>query len=483
MSRESYYVTTPIYYINDVPHVGHAYTTYAADTLARYYRARNRETFFLTGTDENSQKTVEAATAAGTETVAFTDTMSKRWVETWQRLGIECSRFIRTTEPEHRKAVEKFLKKLEASGAIHKGVYEGWYCEACEEFKRDEDLTPDGCCPLHPNRKVKRLSEENYFFALSRYQHLLLEHYREHPDFVQPPKRMNEVRRFVEGGLADLSVSRAGRTWGIPLPMDPTHRVYVWVDALINYLTGVGYAASDRMPFWPADAHLIGKDIVKFHAVIWPAMLMAAGVALPKAVVAHGFFTVDGQKISKSLGNAIDPLVLADKYGSDALRYFLLREIPFGSDGDFSEAKLKERYTADLANGFGNLLSRVSTMIAQYLDGGITGTPGEEIQTTVGHLRLSVETLVERYQFSQVLEACWKFIAELDGRIQTEKPWELAKAKDRRKLTHVLAELHFGVTELTKLLGPFLPQTTAKALVHFTGKRVTKVPPLFPRLT
>lgn len=477
-----YYVTTPIYYINDVPHVGHAYTTFAADTLARFYRARGRDAFFLTGTDENSQKTVEAAQAAGRPIGAFTNSMSKRWRETWQQLGIDFSRFIRTTEDEHRQAVEKFLKKLEAAGAIHKGVYEGWYCEGCEEFKRDEDLLPGGFCRLHPNRKAKRLSEENYFFALSRYAQPLLEHYSRHPDFVQPTERRNEVRRFVEGGLSDLSISRPGKSWGIPLPLDPTHRVYVWVDALINYLTGVGFASSDRMPYWPADVHLIGKDILKFHAVIWPAMLMAAGIELPRAVVAHGFFTIEGQKISKSLGNAIDPLVLADKYGSDALRYFLLREIPFGSDGDFSEAKLKERYTGDLSNGYGNLLSRVSTMVAQYLDGKVTGKPGNELRDSVAALESELEVAVGRYRFSDALEAAWRFIARLDRKIQETKPWEMAKTGKSDQLVHVLSELHFGVTRLTELLTPFLPEAVAKALPVLTAKKVVKLPPLFPRI-
>ncbi|MCK4600851.1 MAG: methionine--tRNA ligase, partial [Phycisphaerae bacterium] len=370
-----FYVTTPIYYVNAEPHVGHAYSTIVADALARWHRLRGDDTFFLTGLDENSAKTVEAAREQGFEDVQkYADAMAEKWVGAWKALGITNDDFIRTTQERHHKNVEELFKKLKESGDVYKGTYEGLYCEGCEAYLTESDLE-DGKCSLH-RQEPKRIKEENYFFKLSKYQDRILAHIEKHPEFIQPETRRNEVLGFIRGGLKDISISRPGLEWGIKVPGDPEQTVWVWFDALVNYLL-----PRDR---WPADVHIVAKDILRFHCVIWPGMLLAAGLKIPERIFVHGFMTVDGKKISKSLGNAIDPLYLAGRYSADALRSFLIREISFGQDGDFSERALQTRLNTELADVLGNFAHRVLTFISGRFDGKVPdGKVDSELEAEV----------------------------------------------------------------------------------------------------
>ena len=459
-----FFVTTPIYYVNDIPHIGHAYATFAADILARYHRQKGDETFFLTGTDENSQKTVLAAQAQGKEIKVYTDTLARKWADTWKRLGISNDDFIRTTEPRHRKVVEEIFKKINQNGDLYKGRYEGLYCVGHEAFLKEDDLDEKGLCPDHKT-KPDYITEENYFFKLSKYQELLLKHFQNNPGFVQPTERYNEVVKFIEGGLQDISVTRQTQKWGIPAPNDPKQVIYVWFDALINYI-------SADPTKWPADLHIIGKDILRFHAVIWPAMLLSAGHPLPKKIFAHGFFTVDGEKISKSLGNAIDPIKISEEYGTDALRYFLFKEIPFGNDGDFSFERLREVYNSDLANGLGNLLSRVAKLAETS---GLTVEKSEKTDFDP-----KIGGLIETLKFQEALVAIWQKITKVDRQIDQTKPWELIK-KDNQRQKQVLDSLVTQIREIQTLLVPFLPETSEKIANQFSGPKVKSEKPLFPR--
>lgn len=363
-----FFVTTPIYYINDVPHLGHFYTTLAVDVLARYHGLKREEVIFSTGTDENSQKTVNAAKKAGRDLEEYTDEMAARWKKTWDALGIQYSDFIRTTEPRHIKAVEKFTRTVLDKGDIYKGHYEGLYCVDCESFKQEGELV-EGCCLEH-KKPVEKRSEESYFFKLSRYGDELLNYYEKNPNFLCPESLRNEMIEFIKRGLKDISITRKGAEWGISFPDDPEYKLWVWFDALVNYLTVAGYGGSeDYKNIWPADLHLVGKEIFRFHAIIWPAMLMSAGIEPPRRIFGHGFFTIEGEKMSKTRGNVVDPVALSEKYGRDAVRYYLLREVPFGQDGDFSEARLIERYNSDLADNLGNLLSRITKICEDNFDG------------------------------------------------------------------------------------------------------------------
>lgn len=467
--NKKFFITTPIYYINDVPHVGHAYATFAVDILARYHRALGDKTFFLTGTDEYSQKTVLAAQKARKDIKVYTDELASKWQDTWKRLGISNDDFIRTTQPRHKKVVEEIFKKIDKNGDLYKGEYDGLYCVGHEAFLKEEDLDEKGLCPDHKT-KPEHLAEENYFFRLSKYQKPLLKHFKENPDFVQPPERYNEVVKFIEGGLQDISVTRATQKWGIPAPNDPTQVIYVWFDALINYI-------SANPKWWPADLHIIGKDILRFHAVIWPAMLISAGYSLPKKIFAHGFFTVNGEKISKSLGNAIDPIKIAEEYGTDALRYFLFKQIPFGNDGDFSFEKLREVYNADLANGLGNLVARVAKLCETA-----------NLSVGVRHLGSKItfdkkyQAAVENLRFQEALAAIWQKITKIDRQIDKEKPWGLIK-KDNQKAQVVLKDLVEQLRQIQPLLVPFLPETAEKIEKQFKGPKIKSAKPLFPRIT
>lgn len=468
-----YYITTPIYYINDKPHIGHAYTTIAADVLARYHRGLGQEVFFLTGTDENSQKTVTAATAADKPLKQYTDEMASHWQQMWDTLGISYDRFIRTTEPEHAKSVLELVDRVKASGDIYKGKYKGLYCEGCEAFYRPDDLV-GGKCPIH-HTQPQQLEEENYFFKLSKYQEPLLKHIKENPSFIAPESRRNEVIAFIERGLEDFSVSRAGKNWGIPWPGDKDQVVYVWFDALANYLSGIGFGKKSFDEWWPANLHLVGKDIIKFHCIYWPAMLLSAKIELPVSVFAHGFFTLDGQKISKSLGNAIDPTQLAGPYGIDALRYYLLSEIPFGGDGEFNHERFAIVYETELANELGNLVQRVATMIMKY-QGGSVGQVGE-----FAHDVEMYHDAMTHNRFDKALAVVWDLIRGLNQYIDEEKPWKLA-GEDMEQLQKVLSHAVVDLEQIGTLLMPFMPTSAEKIIKTFQGGEVnTDIGIIFPK--
>jgi len=445
-----FYITTPIYYINDVPHVGHAYTAVVADVIARWHRLKGDDTFFLTGLDENSAKTIEAAKKQGAKDIqAYADSMAKKWLRAWKVLNISNDDFIRTTEERHRKNVTNFFKKIYERGDIYKGVYEGLYCEGCEAYLTEADLV-DGKCQLHKT-KPKHIKEENYFFKLSKYSNQILEHIEANPEFIQPEGRRNEVTSFIKQGLKDVSVSRPGLEWGIKLPIDEKQTIWVWFDALINYL-----APKDR---WPADAHLIAKDILRFHCIIWPGMLLSAGYKLPKRIFAHGFLTANGHKIGKSLGNVIDPVYLAEKYSADVLRYYLVREISFGQDGDFSEKSLNTRLNDELADIFGNFAHRVLTFTNDRFDSKVpNGKPDKKLESELGKKIDEIEKLLEELKVTQALEKIIS-IAKLGNEyFQSCKPWEAAKTNPQKA-----ADCLFNCINLVKVLcialSPFMPST------------------------
>jgi len=445
-----FYITTPIYYINDVPHVGHAYTAVVADVIARWHRLKGDDTFFLTGLDENSTKTIEAAKKQGAKDIqAYADSMAKKWLHTWKVLNISNDDFIRTTEERHRKNVTNFFKKIYERGDIYKGVYEGLYCEGCEAYLTEADLV-DGKCVLHKT-KPKQIKEENYFFKLSKYSNQILKHIEANPEFIQPEGRRNEVISFIKQGLKDVSISRPELEWGIKLPIDEKQTIWVWFDALINYL-----APKDR---WPADAHLIAKDILRFHCIIWPGMLLSAGYKLPKRIFAHGFLTANGQKISKSLGNVIDPVYLAEKYSADVLRYYLAREISFGQDGDFSEKSLNTRLNDELADVFGNFVHRVLTFTYDRFDGKVpNGELDKKLESELSKKIDEIEKLLEELKVTQALEKIIS-IAKLGNEyFQSHKPWETAKT-DSQKAADCLFNCINLVKVLCIALYPFMPST------------------------
>jgi methionyl-tRNA synthetase len=468
-----FFVTTPIYYINDKPHIGHAYATIAADVLARYRRQQGDSVLFTTGTDENSQKTVQAAEALGQPLDEYTNAMAKQWQQTWNDLGISYTKFIRTTEADHHKAVLNLIKRVEVSGDVYKDNYVGLYCVGHEAFMREDELV-DGKCPDH-NKAPETVKEENYFFRLSKYQDQLLNHIEAHPDFIQPESRRNEVVAFIKRGLQDFSISRSKKHWGIGWPGDKDQVVYVWFDALVNYLTASGFPDEGYKDWWPADLHIIGKDITKFHCIYWPAMLMSANIELPARVFGHGFFTVDGQKISKSLGNAVDPRELVSIYGVDALRYYLLREIPFGSDGEFTRERFETIYNTDLANELGNLVQRVAVMITKYFDGVIDEIPEHS------HDVRPYKDAMDDYKFDKALAEIWRLIKGLNQYLEEEKPWALAKT-DTVQLSEVLRHAVSDLGQIAMLLLPFLPTTAGKISATFAdGKVHPEVGILFPK--
>ena len=476
-SRDEFYITTPIYYVNDKPHIGHAYSTIVADTLARWREARGEHVVFSTGVDENAQKTVDAAAKNDEEIHAYLDRMAELWSGTWAKLGISNTDFIRTTEERHVETVNDIWGRMEAAGDIYKGQYEGLYCKGHEAFMKEDELTPDGLCPEHKTRP-ELVTEENYFFRLSNYQQKLLEFYEAHGDFVAPAHRFNEVRAFVENGLEDISFSREKKEWGIPVPDDPGQVIYVWADALVNYISIVGIEGWEEHP---ADVHVMAKEIVRFHAVIWPAMLMSAGLPLPGQIISTGFLTVNGTKMSKSLGNGVDPLELAARYGNDAVRYFLLREVSFGDDGDFSEEKMKERYNSDLANGLGNFAARVLTLAEkEALDGGALDG---DFDITIETMKRIVYAKLQEYRFPEALAAIWAALSFGDRYVNDRKVWEI---KDDAQRAAALFNLVSLLDAVAIELVPFLPETSKKiraAIVRDGGALKTKKPDiLFPRI-
>ena len=470
---DSFYITTPIFYVNDVPHIGHAYTEVAADVLARWHRQRGDDTWLLTGTDEHGQKILRTAVANDTTPQAWADKLVEdAWKPLLQTIDISNDDFIRTTEPRHEKAVALFLQRLYDDGHIYSGEYEGYYCVGCEEYKQIDDLmeTPDGdyagqlVCKIH-GRPVEILKEKNYFFRMSAFEDRLLDLYENTPDFVQPSSVRNEIIQFVKQGLDDLSISRSSFDWGIKVPWDDSHVVYVWFDALLNYITAVGYGTDDEQfeRRWPA-VHLVGKDIARFHAVIWPAMLMAAGLELPRGVFGHGGLLVGGEKMSKSKLTGIAPSQITDTFGSDAFRYYFLSAITFGQDGSFSWEDLSARYQAELANGFGNLASRVIAMVIKYFDGSI---PAAELDPVITEIEKRVtdaaNTQIDAFAINEALATIWELVDALNGYITDTEPWALAKdPAQRERLESVLATAVHGLGTLAVLLAPVLPKATAR---------------------
>ncbi|HEW91725.1 MAG TPA: methionine--tRNA ligase [Thermotogaceae bacterium] len=464
--KPKFYVTTPIYYINAEPHIGSAYTTIIADIIARYKRFRGYDVFFLTGTDEHGQKVLNAAQEAGKSPQEFCDELAEKFKKLWEDLEITNDYFIRTTDELHMKVVQRFVEKIKENGDIYKGKYEGWYCVPCESFWNEDELGENKTCPSC-GRKVRWVSEENYFFRLSKYNQRLLEIFQENPNFVEPDFRRNEMLRILEKGLKDISITRTSFKWGVPMPGDSDHVIYVWVDALINYVSAIGYTWDEEKfnRYWPADLHLIGKEINRFHSLIWPAMLMSVGLPLPKKIYAHGWLTFNGQKISKSLGNAIDPRVLVEKYGLDAIRYYLLREINFGKDGDFSEDNLIGRINADLANDLGNLLHRTTAMIAQNFDSKIP-QPSKKESVDNQLILGSLETIqkffenMDNLRFTQALEQLWQFISLSNKYIDLTEPWKLSKIAVKDRLATVLYNLAESLRIIATLLKPIMPRTS-----------------------
>jgi methionyl-tRNA synthetase len=463
-----FFLTTAIDYVNSRPHLGTAYEKICADVIARYKRLSGLETRFLMGNDEHSQNVYKRAMELGLNPLAYCDQMEQEFRRTWQRLDISFDDFIRTTEPRHRTGVTELARRIYDAGDIYEGTYEGWYCVGCEEFKQEKDLV-DGKCPLHPTVQPEWIREKNYFFRLSKYQAALAAHFRAHPEFLQPDIRRNEILRLIEGGLIDISVSRAGQSWGIPLPWDAAGVAYVWFDALINYASAVGLGADQDVfdRWWPADLHIIGKDITRFHAVIWPAMLMAAQLPVPRQVFGHGFMTLNGQRMSKTLGTIVDPIDAADRLGVDPLRLYLAKEIAFGGDGDFSWQRYDERYNVDLANNLGNLVSRVSAMAARYRNGVLqaTGAGSDQLIRLAEQIAMDYRRSMDAFAIHEGAAAAYRLIDAANEFIAATAPWTLAKdpaASDR--LTQVLFDASEAVRLAAILLEPFMPSSSRDIL-------------------
>jgi len=510
---KKFYITTPIYYINAAPHIGHAYTTIAADVLARFYRRKNIPVHFLTGTDEHGLKIEAAAREANLQPQIYADQISEKFRELWKHLDIHYDDFIRTTDERHIDCVENVFGRLinigDITSDIYKGSYEGFYCVSDETYwtktEAPEDSSGKRLCPnLECRKTLELVKEDSYFFRLSKYQDKLLAHYAAHPEFLAPSNRAPEIISFVKQGLNDISVSRAKVKWGIPVPGDPDQTVYVWFDALLNYISAVATQELQLSPeLWPADVHIVGKEIYRFHAVIWPAMLLALGLPLPQKVFAHGWWTVEGQKMSKSKGNFIDPYEITREFGVDAFRYFLLREIPFGQDGDFSKEALRRRYNADLANDLGNLVSRVVEMVDRFLGGNLPTQPdldqNDYLKQWAQKTRL-IDESIKNLDFSQALSTIWSVVASLNQYVNEQAPWKLQKT-DPEKVEPVLFNLVWSLRIVMGWIEPFMPQTAAKVQAQIGVRKtprpmtaeeilagassasheILKAPPLFPR--
>ncbi len=467
MTKPTFYATTPIYYVNDVPHIGHAYTTVATDVISRYKRLCGYDVFFLTGTDEHGQKIEEAAKKKNIAPIELADNVVERFANLWKVLNISNDKFIRTTQDFHKKAVQNVFAKMQENGDIYLGEYEGWYCTPCETYWTETQVLEGNCCPSC-GRKTSKLKEPSYFFKMSKYADRLKQHILDNPDFIQPVSKRNEILAFLNEGLKDLSVSRTTFKWGIPVPGDEKHVIYVWIDALTNYISALGYSSEDDSAFqkyWPANFHIVGKDILRFHTVYWPTMLMSIGLPLPKSVFAHGWWTVEGQKMSKSLGNAINPYWLVEKFGVDAVRYFLLREVPFGLDGDFSFKALINRINSDLANDLGNLLNRTMGMVKKYFDGvipnySVSDESDEDLQKFIETSIDEVDELMNKLAFNKALIKIWEIVSKLNKYIDINAPWALAKDENKKqRLESVLYTVLDGIRILSLLIFPFMPDT------------------------
>jgi methionyl-tRNA synthetase len=498
----SFYVTTPIYYVNAQPHLGHAYTTIAADVLARHMRQRGEDVFFLTGTDEHGEPVADAARDQGLEPKVLADRNAERFKALMPRLHASNDFFIRTSDRQHMAKVQDVLQRVHDNGHVYKDIYEGWYCPRCADFKVENEILEGNRCPIH-EIALERHQEENYFFRLSTFQKPLEELYEAKPDFVMPQRHFNEARSFIGQGLEDVSLSRSRLTWGVQVPWDPAHVFYVWFDALLNYYTALSYARpgedlTDR--FWPATFHIIGKDILKFHTVFWPAMLMAAELPIPEHVFVHGFLLgADGRKMSKSLGNVLDPFEVMDQYGTDALRFYLMRDVPFGGDGSVGMEAVRSRYDTELANEYGNLGSRTIAMIGRYREGKIPTAPIDpELAKDFDSLSGQVSELLDRAEITQALEAIWQRVRRLNRYVEERAPWQLAKDPSRAdQLDRTLASLAEGLRVVSVLLHPYMPGTTEKLLAalgtpdrdidsarfaqHGSGAATTALEPLFPK--
>ncbi len=464
----TYYVTTPIYYVNAAPHLGHAYSVIAADVMARHMRQRGEDVFFLTGTDEHGEPVALAAEREGVTPQQLVDRNAPHFVDLMPRLNASNDFFIRTTDPEHKAKVQEVLSRIRDNGHVYEGVYEGWYCPRCADFKSDAELGPDNTCLIHKT-PLTREREDNYFFRLSSFQDDLLALFDEQPDFVMPRHRYNEARSFIESGLQDVSLSRSTFNWGVAVPWDAEHVFYVWFDALLNYYSALSYARDGEdltERFWPAQFHVIGKDILKFHTVFWPAMLMAAGLALPGHVFVHGFLLIGKDKMGKSAGNAIDPFQIMDEYGTDALRFYLMREVSFGHDGAVSQEGFRARYESELANDFGNLASRTIAMVHRYREGVVPGAqPDADLVAEIDPLAGEVCELLDRADLSAAGDAIWQRVRRLNRYVEEQAPWTLAKDPERAgELDRVLASLVEGLRVVAVVLHPWVPESVDKLL-------------------
>jgi methionyl-tRNA synthetase len=498
----SYYVTTPIYYVNAQPHLGHAYTTIAVDVLARHMRQRGEDVFFLTGTDEHGEPVADAARAQGLEPKELADRNAERFKALMPRLGASNDFFIRTSDEQHEVRVQQVLQRVHDNGHTYKGLYDGWYCPRCADFKVENEILEGNRCPIH-EIVLERHQEENWFFRLSTFQEPLERLFADRPDFVMPSHHFNEARSFIASGLQDVSLTRARLQWGVTVPWDPGHVFYVWFDALLNYYTALGYARPGEdltARFWPATYHVIGKDILKFHTVFWPALLMAADLAVPHHVFVHGFLLgADGRKMSKSLGNVLDPFEVMEEYGTDALRFYLMRDVAFGGDGAVGMDAVRSRYDTELANEYGNLASRTIAMVLRYRDGTV---PETDTDTTLAQdfaaLSTRVAALLDRAEATQALELIWERVRRLNRYVEERAPWQLAKDPGSAEaLDQTLASLVEGLRVISVLLHPYMPSSTERLLgalgapevgfdgAAFAARRgggsVVALEPLFPK--
>ena len=505
-SRKDFYITTAIDYANGPPHMGHALEKIGADAMARYRRLKGERVHFVIGMDEHGLKVQQSAEAAGVSPQQWVDRIAGLFRDMWERLAISNDDFIRTTEPRHQRAVDAMIRRMQAAGDLYKGSYAGYYCVGCEAFKREDELIEapgddagsSWRCPIHPTREVVWMEEENWFFRLSRYQEPLLRLLDERPEFVQPEIRRNEIRNVIQGGLEDISVSRARLPWGVPWPGDPEHTVYVWIDALTNYLSAVGFPDESYLEIWPADVHVVGKDITRFHCIYWPAMLMSAGIELPRSVWGHGFITIGERKLSKSEGVTVTLESAVERHGPDALRYYLLREIPWNGDGEFSWERFDERYTVDLANNLGNLANRALSLIERYREGVVPAGERTSLDHSVAEVLDRYRTAMDANLLHHGAAAAIDLADAANGFIEERAPWKQARDPEQAaELDATLASLARAVTALASLLFPFMPRKMTELANRFgfdspppldrlveldlTGRRVERGEVLFPR--